>query len=164
MISAETSKLLNRLISFGVGSLRQEFTAQGHSATGHAINNIKGELIQMDGGVEVAFFAPEYATRLNNWQSPSTININEWRLRVWMALPTRGIPKKAYYPITRAMMREGIPTKGSFKFSQNGRRTGWVQFPADQFIFPAADQLADQLAMNVLNEVAASLLQTLSDL
>jgi hypothetical protein len=164
MISSTTSALLNRLAKFGADSLRTEFIAQGHDATGHTVNNIRAKVEPIKGGVELSFWAPEYATKLNNWQSPSTIHINEWRLRVWMSLPTRGIEQKAYHPITAAMMREGIPTKGSFKFSKNGRRTGWIREPFDKFIAPSADELADNLAAQVVGEISESLIANLRDL
>lgn len=162
--SAKTTDLMNRLLKFGVDAFRTEFIAQGHNATNYAINNIRGKIEAIPDGLAINFCAPAYATKLNNWQSPSTIHINEWRLRVWMSLPTRNIPQGAYRPITAAMMREGIPTKGSFKFSKNGRRTGWISVPANDFIFPAADELGRQIAKEVLNKVTEDFILQLRDL
>jgi hypothetical protein len=160
MISSTTSTLLNRLAKFGVDSLRKEFILQGHNATNYTINNIRAVVEEIKGGMAVNIYAPAYAIKLNRWQSPASLDINERAIRRWMALPTREIPQRAYSPITKAMLREGVPTEGAKNFSDapDKRRTGWIDVPAKELIFPASNLLADQLLATVANEVVESLL------
>ena len=49
------------------------------------------------------------------------------------------------FAIQQTIHKEGIPTKGSFKFSNNGRRKGFIDFVINNELDDAVMQLEEQV-------------------
>lgn len=126
-----------------VRMLRDEIEMQGHRATGSLIDSVEGVVdatidgfstdilhnkygIFQDKGVRAKNipFSPgsgkktsQFITALANWVKLKRI--------------TSGLDKDvlgAAFAIAKKMKKEGMPTRGSYRFSKNGRRTGWLKY------------------------------------
>ena len=108
--------------------LKEEALEQGHRDTGKLINSMEYEIIEKGNIIEVMFTYAFYGRFVNDGVPASKVRyaigiIIDWAKR-------KGIikSKKDYgiaYAIRHTHQQVGIPSKGSFKFSRNGRRTGF---------------------------------------
>ena len=53
--------------------------------------------------------------------------------------------KNVAFAIQMKIFKEGTPTQGSFKFSPNGRRKGFIDFVIDNELDPIIDQIGDEV-------------------
>lgn len=146
MLSADKVAIagLTGLSSWLVGELRDELKDQGHNLTGRLSNSVDADINEDADGWEMDISHEKYGVYLDFGVRPDRIPYTPGSgakyskyinaLKNWVL--ARGIKtnEKAAlsmaFAIARVQKREGMPTRGSYKFSNNGRRTGWVQFPA----------------------------------
>lgn len=105
--------------------LKNEVLEQGHKDTGKLINSMNYDIIEKGNIIEVMFTYAFYGRFVNDGVPASKVRygieiIIDWAKR-------KGIikSKKDYgiaYAIKATHQKQGIPSKGSFKFSKNGRR------------------------------------------
>lgn len=139
-IYARFQDLLDQLADQG----REEITQQGHVATGRGRDSLEGSIISRDlRKLEGAILAADYmvgpvdegvkASRVPF--SPSTgrggtskyiQGLMDW-LRVVKPSMSDQERKSMAFAIGQTAKREGHPTRGSFAFSRNGERTGWIR-------------------------------------
>jgi len=101
--------------------IRQELSEQGHVATSKLLNSIRHEATDK----RINGYAENYSIFVNNKSRPHFFNKKGVEsLRNW--LQVKGISEEALWPIIKKIQQEGTPTSGSYKFSQNGRRTDFV--------------------------------------
>ncbi len=121
--------------------LGQELRDQGHSLTGELITSLEYRVRTTAGSVVVEFLSNEYGAYLNTGVSSSRIPYTPGGKRrggqskyiqgliryVERRMGLRGREAVGVaFAIARAHKREGMPTRASYRFSKNGRRTGWV--------------------------------------
>lgn len=130
-------KLGKILGDYLVLKLGQELTDQGHKLTGALIASLEYQVRTTTTGMVVDFLANEYGEKLNTGIPASQIPkypsagylklVFELTRYVERRMGLRGgLAKKVAGRIVRAWGREGMPTRASYRFSKNNRRTGWV--------------------------------------
>ena len=128
--------------------LGQELLAQGHRLTGELISSLEYKIQTTANGLTLDFFASEYGTYLNTGVPASRIPYTPGRrgggggtsayIQGLIRYTQRrmGLRGKeavsAAFAIARKHKREGMPTRASFRFSSNNRRTGWVDIILEQ--------------------------------
>ena len=138
-----------------VVKFKAELTAQGKYNTGRLQREMAYKM-QSDG---VDFTAPDYVERVDKGatsaEARAIIAANPAAYRD--ALTDYFISKRysqaaaaAFARNTTARhMKEGVPTRASYRFSKNGRRTGFIQAAANVAKNEAADAIGKTVAANV---------------
>lgn len=154
---------------------QKELEQQGHRATGKLINSI-AQRVQDELNEAILYIEYlRYGNAVNTGVRPSRVPYTQGSgkrtskfitaLAEWVRLKriTSGLDKdvmRATFAIARKMKKEGIPTKGSFRFSKNGRRTGWLDRVEQiyQVKIELRGSLAfEQLASNAIDAVLEDL-------
>ena len=124
-----------------VDELRRQYRLQGHNLTGKLIASIEEKVTLTVTGAKVQVLIVDYGVIINNGTPASRIPYtpgsgrggtskyiqglqNFARLR--MGLNAREALSVAF-AIAKKQSKEGMPTKGSFRFSKNGKRTGAIE-------------------------------------
>ena len=124
-----------------VDELRRQYRLQGHNLTGKLIASIEDKVTLTVTGAKVQVLIVDYGVIINNGTPASRIPYtpgggrggtskyiqglqNFARLR--MGLNAREALSVAF-AIAKKQSKEGMPTKGSFRFSKNGKRTGAIE-------------------------------------
>ena len=114
-----------------VFEFKRELEQQGHRASksGSVIDGIAFKTSIM--GLDV-FTDKDYIHALNEGQkphAPKLQNILDWIEKRKDTIPYRSEQEKheIAYAIIRRIKLEGTPTKGAFKYTDNGRRTGFIE-------------------------------------
>jgi len=129
--------LENKLVSeFSIGAQksvdhdRNTFAIQGHNDTDTASESMRFEVRLTSEGVEVHFYAIDYAEDQSTGLEPHQINYNFDDLRAWAQRREPGLTDGEIniflWNIINKWEEEGMPTEGSKEFSQTGERTGWI--------------------------------------
>lgn len=121
--------------------LGQELKEQGHNLTGDLIASLEYRVRSFAGRMVVEFLSNDYGAYLNTGVPASRIPYTPGGKRrggksqyiqgliryVERRMGLRGREAVGVaFAIARAHKREGMPTRASFRFSSNQRRTGWV--------------------------------------
>lgn len=139
-----------------VRELKREFEEQGHSATGTALNSFRADLTSEADNYKISIWGVDYAKYVNGGRRagslPPVDAIEEWvKIRgIAQGDEARGVA----WAIAKAIEKEGIPTQGSYKFSNNGRRKGFI----DQITKEQLDALLQQFRRALLDEQRESLI------
>ena len=142
-IYARFQALLDELAERG----RAEITQQGHVATGRGRDSLEGVIISRNlRKIEGAILAADYMVgavnagvrasrvpfggrrrrRSRGGKSKYIQGLLDWLRVVKPSLSDQERLSMAF-AIGRTAKREGHPTRGSYAFSRNGRRTGWIR-------------------------------------
>jgi hypothetical protein len=136
-----SDQLSKTLGDYLMGKLRVEFVQQGHFLTGSLITSLEVVVDTVPGGIRLQFLANEYGVILNNGTKvekipydpkPAKRGGTSKYIQALIRYAQRRMQLRgkeatsAAFAIARKQKKEGMPTKGSFRFSKNGRRTGWV--------------------------------------
>lgn len=142
--------------------LQNEWEDQGHRATGRLINSVSAFVRDMVNETLIELSYLSYGDIVNAGVKPSRVPFNPRRrsgartskfieaLAAWVRLKriTTGMDKdilRTAFAIATNMKKEGIPTKGAFRFSANGRRTGAVDYVLETYADDIQDDAADAL-------------------
>ena len=131
---------------FIVDKLRNELEEQGHNDTGALIRSINGVVRQSGNSYTIEISAVGYAKYLEtgiaagNWVN--VYALAEWVERKGIATGEKEI-KSAAFAIRRKIYNEGSPTRGSYKFSGNGRRKEFITVVMDENAIAIFDMLVD---------------------
>lgn len=136
-------KLLQLLRELEVEA-RAELRAQGHVATGRGLDSIEGVVTEesvdrlvgcilaedylvgpVDKGVK-AKNIPFGGRQSSGGRSQYIQGLLNW-IRIVKPSLSDQERKSFAFAIANKQRREGMPTRGSFAFSNNGRRTGWIK-------------------------------------
>lgn len=124
-------KVLAKIGDKLVMQLKRELENQGHIATGRLQNGISYDIKTLGRNTVLSVNAEgaDYAAIVNDGAEPHFPNIDA--IMKWMDVkgisPDDGKTKKQVaYAIAKRMQIEGIPTKGSYEYSNNGYRKGFV--------------------------------------
>ena len=134
----------NRALDWLVEQGKKELANQGHRATGRAIESLRHEIVLrnelpvlghilvvdyaaiLDKGVRANRISYSPTPRNRGGTSAFIQSLIEWAAIIRPSFSLNERKGFAFAVATKAS-REGIPTRGSFAFSSNGRRTGWVK-------------------------------------
>jgi len=135
---------LNHIGGYLVEVLKKELAAQGHRASGKLERSIQSNVKHQGGDLTIDFSHEHYGTYVNTGvpafripYSPgsgaSTSKYIQGLIR-WVQLkgiaPGFAGAKRIAFAIARTHKKEGMPSKNSYTFSNNGRRTKWIDHPA----------------------------------
>ena len=143
LLAQRIERRFQELLDWLVEQGREEITQQGHVATGRGRASLEGRIDKRDlQRLEGWILAEEYmvdpvddgvkAGRVpfsggrGRRQSKYIQGLIRWLRTVKPSL-TDQERKSMAFAIGQTAKREGHPTRGSYRFSQNGRRTGWIQ-------------------------------------
>ena len=150
-----------------VDELRRQYRLQGHNLTGKLIASIQDKVTLTVTGAKVQVLIVDYGVIINNGTPASRIPYtpgsgrggtskyiqglqNFARLR--MGLNAREALSVAF-AIAKKQSKEGMPTKGSFRFSKNGKRTGAIedtlQIIDNKIVQLTADFVEEIVTMNL---------------
>lgn len=152
MLEAKLLELGNQFVR----ELKREFEEQGHSATGTALNSFRADLTSEADTYKINIWGVDYAKYVNDGRRagslPPVDAIEEWvKIRgIAQGDEARGVA----WAIAKAIEKEGSPTQGSYKFSNNGRRKGFI----DQIAKEQLEALLQQFRRALLDEQRESLI------
>jgi len=131
---------------FIVDKLRNELEEQGHNDTGNLIKSIDYSINRSGNSYTIEVSAIGYAKYLEtgiaagNWVN--VYALAEWVERKGIATGEKEI-KSAAFAIRRKIYNEGSPTRGSYRFSGNGRRKEFISVVMDENAIAIFDMLVD---------------------
>lgn len=155
------------IAGFVVSVLRQELIGQGHSATGRLAKSIDFDIKDDGLGALINIVHEEYGIYVNTGVRPERVPFTlgsgaksskfitaliKWVLIKGIA-PGFAKAKGIAFAIAKNAKKEGIPSKGSYKFSNNGRRTGWIDHPSESF----PNTLAPKAIETFANRITANI-------
>lgn len=132
-----------------IASLQKELLGQGHKATGNLINSFEQRVIELPNSIVIEILMDEYGIYVNEGRKtggkkvPISVLV-EWIERKAIASGDKEVKSMAF-AIQNTIHKEGIPTKGSFKFSNNGRRKGFIDFVIDNELDDVYNELEQQV-------------------
>lgn len=137
----ELDTLARQLGDYLIDKLRTEFVRQGHNLTGSLVASLEFKVSLLRGGFSIQFLANDYGVALNTGVPAERIPYTPGGARrggtskyiqglirfVQRRMQLRGKEAtSAAFAIARKHAREGMPTRSSYRYSQNSRRTGWI--------------------------------------
>jgi hypothetical protein len=121
-------------------ALQKEYQGQGHKLSGSLIRDIKVRVKRNATGWSGEVLVNFYAQYLEQKIPPSRIpfspgqgrgGVSEYIQGLIDYFERRGLPTReatgAAFATATVQSREGMPTRGSYRFSKNGRRTGAIK-------------------------------------
>lgn len=132
-----------------IASLQKELIGQGHDATGNLINSFEQRVIELPNNIVLEILMDEYGIYVNEGRKtggkkvPISVLV-EWIERKAIVNGDKEV-KSLAFAIQNTIHKEGIPTKGSFKFSNNGRRKGFIDFVIDNELDVVYNELEQQV-------------------
>jgi hypothetical protein len=132
-----------------ISSLQKELIAQGHKATGNLVNSFEERVIELPDSMVLEILMDDYGTYVNSGRKSGgkKVPINvliEWIERRGIASGDKEV-KNAAFAIQQKIYQEGSPTSGSFRFSSNGRRTGFIDFVIENELGDAFAELEKEV-------------------
>jgi len=119
--------------------LLQEWDAQGHSMTDKVVNDMHYVIQYISEYIFISGYMYEYGGYIETGTpaenipfSPGSGNKRSMYIEGLIKYVEKRMglfdkqAKKVAFAIAHTQKREGMPTRGSFKYSSNGKRTGWI--------------------------------------
>lgn len=137
---------LRDALEYIISISKQELRNQGHFNTGNLENSFLAKIRSAEPIGDI--YVNDYGLDLDAGVDSSRIDINTQSkiLEPWVQSKLN-ITGKEYksiaFLIARKQSIEGIPTKNSFKYSTNGRRTGWIDEATSSDIFDEVEKKID---------------------
>ncbi len=117
---------LNELGESLTAAIVNEMTQQGHRATGAMVESVHFKVVQLLGGVELQVLYMDYGRYVELGRRAGAKRIPLDILMNWIRIKQIAVEykevKRVAFLIQRKIFQEGSPTRGSFAFSNNGRR------------------------------------------
>lgn len=141
-----------------------ELKAQGHDSSGQLVGSIETKINETIEGMRGELYMAYYYEFVNNFTPPSKIPFGGRSGRGGKSKYIEGLISfftrlAAQNPISRAFAtaytqkKEGRPTKGSYLFSSNGRRTGFLEAAHSKIAERGLDKIAEDYEKYILTEV-----------
>jgi hypothetical protein len=139
-------KKISKLI---ITALQKELIAQGHKATGNLVNSFEERVLELPNSIVLEILMDDYGTYVNSGRKAGgkRVPINvlvDWIERRGIANGDKEV-KSVAFAIQQKIWQEGSPTKGSFKFSNNGRRAGFIDFVIDNEFSDIIQELEEEV-------------------
>ena len=160
--------LANQIGGLLVKALRRQYTLQGHRLTGTLNASIESVVKLTVTGANIQILMNDYGIILNNGTPASRIPYNPARRsRAGRSKYIEGLQKfarlrfglsgkealSAAFAIAKKQAQQGMPTRGSFRFSKTGRRTGAIEAAlsdVDRELTQLTEQFLEELIINNL--------------
>lgn len=158
-----------RLLSYAVRAVRKELSDQGHTLTGSLSRSVATDIQageeQITGRISMNEYFAYLERRLPANRVPYRRGSGAKRSKVVEALERywklRGLAPKEAQAATFATLnkwkQEGRPTRASFRFSKNGRRTGFLEATIDQINANAQDILLGEATNEIEKALAKAI-------
>ena len=132
-----------------IASLQKELIEQGHKATGYLVNSFEQRVIELPNSIVIEILMDEYGIYVNEGRKSGgkKVPINvlvDWIEKRAIASGDKEV-KSLAFAIQQTIHKEGMPTKGSFKFTNNGRRKGFIDFVIDNELDEVYNELEQQV-------------------
>jgi len=139
----------NKVGKLIIASLQKELIEQGHEATGNLVNSFEQRVIEVPNSIVIEILMDEYGIYVNEGRKTGgkKVPINvlvDWIERKAIVNGDKEV-KSLAFAIQQTIHKEGIPTKGSFKFSNNGRRKGFIDFVINNELDEVYNELEQQV-------------------
>jgi len=153
--------IIDAVLKVMIDKFKEELEKQGHKLTGRLINSLEAEVKVTENGITGYVMAEDYGLILNTGVPANKIPFNpgsgakssKYIDALVRYFRLRGLSEKrairAAFATANKHKREGMPTKASYRFSQNGRRKGWIDYTIRQnegFIDRQVEQAGEQYA------------------
>ena len=153
-----------------VQALRRQYSLQGHRLTGKLNSSIEAVVSLTVTGARISVLMEEYGIILNNKVPASRIPYNPGvRTGAGRSQYIEGLKRfaslrfglsgrealSAAFAIARKQANEGMPTKGSFRFSRTGKRTGSINEALQDTEKEIEELTAQFLEEIIINNLAA---------
>lgn len=137
------SDSLDNALDIMIKGAQRELNAQGHSLTGNLINSFTKDIKifanSMQGDIYAARHGDAMDTGIKSYKIPyergSGAKVSKFIDALINYWTKRGLgtieAKRAAFATANVQKREGMPTRASYRFSRNGRRTQWKKHTID---------------------------------
>lgn len=120
-----------------VESIKEELDQQGHRASGKLIESIEAKVKNdFDSILSGEVFMEEYGQYLDKRIPPQRIKYNPLWLLPWAKRVKPGLSdqelRSFVFAVWSKHKKEGMPTRGSYAYSKNGRRTEWSKHAVEK--------------------------------
>jgi len=139
-------KLVGKMI---IKALQEELIGQGHEATGNLIKSFEQRVVYLPKSVVMEILMDDYGIYVNEGREKKKKKVPLDALIKW--IEQRAIAngdkevKSMAFAIQQNIWAEGSPTAGSFKYSKNGRRKGFIEYVIDHKLDNVYDELEKEL-------------------
>ena len=124
-----------RVTDLIIAMLKAELIMQGHKDTGALIDSFEGKVMELPNSIVLEILMDKHGEYVNDGRRKAKSEkeyvpigvLIDWVERKGIANGDKDV-KNAAYAIRQKIYKEGSPTKGSFQFSKNGRRKGFIDF------------------------------------
>lgn len=126
--------VVNELIETSIAQMKEQIEQQGHNATKALSNNITAKSEKTSDGIEIKVEMFLYGAYVNKGVSAARFRFGgqahidslvEWA-KVKGIKVTDGNYESFAWAVVKKHKKEGMPTKSSYSFSNNGKRLGFV--------------------------------------
>jgi len=147
----------NKVGKLIIASLQKELIEQGHEATGKLINSFEQRVIEVPNSIVIEILMDEYGIYVNEGRAKKKKKVPISALVKW--IEQKAIVngdkkvKSLAFAIQQVIWAEGSPTdgssregtKGSFEFTNNGRRKGFIDFVINNELDEVYNELEKQV-------------------
>lgn len=137
----------------------EELAGQGHKLTGSLEGSIANQIDEIPDGWQMLVTMAHYAGYLERGVKAENIPFSPGSgkgnslyiegLTKFAELRGMTNPKRAAFAIAHKHLKEGMPTRGSYRFSENGRRTGF----AAQVLDENEDKIREIISSEILGYI-----------
>ena len=160
---------LTAAMDIAIEQTQKELTAQGHVLTGRLRDNITQEIEIIGSSIMVHMLLEDYFEPIEKGVAASNIpfgsgggTTSDYIQGLIRSFEQRGLTskdaKRAAFATANKHRMEGMPTRASFRFSRNGRRTGFLTQAfkdADDKINAVLQTIIDLFNERLLGEIDA---------
>ena len=147
----------NKVGKLIIASLQKELIQQGHEASGNLVNSFEQRVIEVPNSIVIEILMDEYGIYVNEGRAKKKKKVPISALVKW--IEQKAIVngdkkvKSLAFAIQQVIWAEGSPTdgssrkgtKGSFEFTNNGRRKGCIDFVIDNELDEVYNELEQQV-------------------
>lgn len=139
---------------------------QGHKDTGALIDSFEGKIMELPKSIVLEILMDKHGEYVNDGRRKAKSEkeyvpigvLIDWVERKGIASGDKDV-KNAAFAIRQKIYKEGSPTKGSFQFSKNGRRKGFIDFVIENKL----DFVYTELEKQVFEDYDASIATIVKD-
>lgn len=166
LISDALERSLTRTVERFIAAVKQELEDQGHVLTGTLRDSIRYEVTRLPNTIQAIVFMKTYGENIDKGVKPGDVPFNpgsgaksskyiDGLQRFWML---KGLDSKealsAAFATAKKHKKEGMPTRSSYDFSKNGKRTGFFTDTLDSFedeIANLREESASEVSVAITN-------------
>mgnify|MGYP003636543724 FL=1 len=149
--------------NFIIKALQVELIEQGHKATGNLVNSFEQRFLELPNSLVLEILMDDYGKYVDSGRRKGAKKVPLDVLIAW--IERKAIVngdkeiKSLAFAIQQTIFKEGSPTKGSFRFSNNGRRKGFIDFVIENKL----DFVYTELEKKVFEDYDASIATIVKD-